>query len=79
LPSIRFHDLRHFAATLMLSEGVHPKIASARLGHSTITITLDLYSHAAAGLDVDAADRMQRALRQYNNCAVVPPVVPAGG
>jgi integrase len=63
LPStVRVHDLRHFAATLMLSAGVHPKIASERLGHSTVGITLDLYSHAVQGLDVDAAERMARAM-----------------
>ena len=45
LPVIRFHDLRHTAATLMLSRGIHPKIVSEMLGHSTIGITLDLYSH----------------------------------
>jgi integrase len=45
LPRIRFHDLRHSHASQMLAAGVHPKIASERLGHSTIGITLDLYSH----------------------------------
>ena len=45
LPGIRFHDLRHTAATLLLGEGVHPKIVSERLGHSRVGITLDLYSH----------------------------------
>ncbi len=45
LPRIRFHDLRHTAATLLLGQGVHPKIASEMLGHSTIAVTLDLYSH----------------------------------
>ncbi|HEV2011386.1 MAG TPA: tyrosine-type recombinase/integrase, partial [Candidatus Limnocylindria bacterium] len=44
LPRIRFHDLRHAAATLLLSCGVHPRIVSEMLGHSTIAITLDLYS-----------------------------------
>jgi len=60
--SVRVHDLRHFAATLMLSAGVHPKIASERLGHSTVGITLDLYSHAVQGLDADAAERMAKAM-----------------
>ena len=46
LPRLRFHDLRHTAATLMLGRGVHPKVASEMLGHATIAITLDLYSHA---------------------------------
>jgi len=45
LPRIRLHDLRHTAATLALGAGIHPKVVSERLGHSTITITLDTYSH----------------------------------
>ncbi|WP_258593355.1 tyrosine-type recombinase/integrase [Mesorhizobium sp. AR07] len=47
---IRFHDLRHTHATQMLSAGVHPKIASERLGHPNIGITLDLYSHVMSGM-----------------------------
>ena len=42
---VRFHDLRHTHATQLLLAGVHPKVAQERLGHSTITTTLDLYSH----------------------------------
>jgi Phage integrase family len=45
LPRVRFHDLRHSHATQLLADGVHPKIAQERLGHSTITTTMDLYSH----------------------------------
>jgi integrase len=64
LPSrYRVHDLRHAAATLMLAAGVHPKVASARLGHSTVGLTLDLYTHSVEGLDADAAERIQRAVR----------------
>ena len=44
LPRLRFHDLRHAHATHLLSSGVHPKIASERLGHSKVGITIDLYS-----------------------------------
>lgn len=58
LPRIRFHDLRHTHATLGLAAGVHPKVMSERLGHSSITITLDLYSHAIPALGADAADRI---------------------
>ena len=47
----------------MLAAGVHPKVASQRLGHSGVQITLDLYSHAVKGLDEDAARRMQAAVR----------------
>jgi integrase len=45
LPHVRFHDLRHAHATLMLLRGVHPKIVSERLGHASVGITLDTYSH----------------------------------
>jgi len=45
LPTIRFHDLRHTCATLLLSRNISPKIASEVLGHATIAITLDTYSH----------------------------------
>ena len=44
---IRFHDLRHAHATLMLRQGIHPKIVSERLGHSSVAITLDIYSHVS--------------------------------
>jgi integrase len=49
LPAIRFHDLRHTAATLLLARGVHPKIVQERLGHSQISLTLDTYSHVLLG------------------------------
>jgi integrase len=52
---LRFHDLRHTAATLMLSAGTHPKIVSERLGHATINITLDTYSHVLPDMQHDAA------------------------
>jgi integrase len=55
LPRIRFHDLRHTHATLALQAGVHPKVVSERLGHATVAITLDVYSHAIPALHQDAA------------------------
>jgi integrase len=55
LPRIRFHDLRHTHATLALQAGVHPKIVSERLGHATVAMTLDVYSHAIPALQQDAA------------------------
>jgi integrase len=61
LPRIRFHDLRHAHATHMLSAGVHPKVASERLGHSKVGITLDLYSHVLPGMQEDAAARVDAA------------------
>lgn len=64
LPRIRFHDLRHTHATQLLAAGVHPKIASERLGHSTIGITLDLYSHVMPGMQADAAEQVDAAIRK---------------
>jgi integrase len=55
---VRFHDCRHTMATAMLSAGVHPKIVQERLGHSSIAITLDTYSHVAPGLQHAAANKM---------------------
>jgi integrase len=63
MPPIRFHDLRHAHATHLLSTGVHPKIASERLGHSKVGITLDLYSHVLPGMQEDAAARVDEAFQ----------------
>jgi integrase len=63
LPRIRFHDLRHARATHMLSSGIHPKVASERLGHSKVGITLDLYSHVLQGMQEDAAAKLDAALK----------------
>ena len=59
---IRFHDLRHSCASLMLMAGVHPKIVSEMLGHSTVAITLDIYSHVTPGLQEAAAKRLDSVL-----------------
>lgn len=56
LPHVRLHDLRHSYATLALKAGVHPKVVSERLGHATVGITLDLYSHVTPSIARDAAD-----------------------
>jgi integrase len=56
LPHVRFHDLRHAHATLMLLKGVHPKIVSERLGHASIGITLDTYSHVLPSMQQEAAE-----------------------
>ena len=63
LPRIRFHDLRHAHATHLLASGIHPKVASERLGHSKVGITLDLYSEVLPGMQEDAAARVDAALR----------------
>jgi len=59
---LRLHDLRHTAATLMLSEGVHPKIVQEMLGHSSITMTLDLYSHVMPSMHAAAVAQIDTAL-----------------
>jgi integrase len=58
VPRIRFHDLRHTHATLALRAGVHPKVVSERLGHSTISVTLDTYSHAIPAMQEEAAAKV---------------------
>lgn len=58
LPRVRLHDLRHGHATLALLAGVHPKVVQERLGHATISITLDVYSHAIPAMQEDAAARV---------------------
>jgi integrase len=63
LPAYRFHDLRHAHATHLLASGAHPKVASERLGHSKVGITLDLYSHVMPGMQEDAADKAGKALQ----------------
>jgi integrase len=55
LPAIRLHDLRHTHATLALRAGIHPKVVSERLGHSTVSFTLDVYSHAIPAMQEEAA------------------------
>lgn len=62
LPAIRFHDLRHTAATLMMGWGVHPKVVSEMLGHSQVSITLDLYSHVTPTMQREATDAMDEVL-----------------
>lgn len=62
-PIVRFHDLRHSHATQLLEQGIHPKIAQERLGHSSITTTLDLYSHVTETMQNDAAEKLDAAFR----------------
>jgi integrase len=62
LPIIRFHDLRHTAATMLLGRGINPKVVSEMLGHSSITITLGLYGHVTPHMQRAAAEEMDRLL-----------------
>lgn len=62
LPVRRFHDLRHTAASLLIAQGVHPRVVMETLGHSQISITMDTYAHVAPALQRDAAEKMDAIL-----------------
>jgi len=75
LKVIRLHDARHTHASLMLKQGVHPKIVQERLGHASIQITLDTYSHVAPGLQEAAAVRFEKLVSpRYNDTVENEPV-----
>lgn len=59
---MRFHDLRHSAATLLLGMGIHPKIVSEMLGHTQVSITLDVYSHVTATMQHQAVNALDDLL-----------------
>ena len=61
-PAIRFHDLRHTAATFLLAQGVDPRTIMETLGHSQISLALNTYAHVLPSLQRDAADRMNAML-----------------
>ncbi len=67
---IRLHDARHTHASLMLKAGTHPKIVQKRLGHSSIMMTLDTYSHVAPGLQEAAAEKFDSMVPRRENRAV---------
>ena len=60
--TLRFHDLRHSAATLLLTQGVHPRAIMELLGHSSITVTMNVYGHVLPAMMRDAADKMDSLL-----------------
>ncbi|MGF6951921.1 integrase [Neobacillus sp. B4I6] len=66
VPKIRLHDLRHTHATILLKLGENPKIVSERLGHSTVTMTLDTYSHVTPDMQKNTADKFGNALQKTN-------------
>lgn len=77
VPRIRFHDLRHSAASLLLSMGVHPKIVQELLGHSQISMTLDVYSHVLPSLQAEAVQRLNALLTNQENPVAVTVAVKA--
>jgi integrase len=62
LPRLRFHDLRHACASLLLAQGVHPRVVMEILGHSQISLTMNTYSHVIPALQREAAERMDAVL-----------------
>ena len=64
LPRMRFHDLRHSAATILMAAGVHPKMVQERLGHSTISMTMDIYSHVLPSMQQEVANRIDDIFRE---------------
>ncbi len=64
LPHMRFHDLRHSATTILLVAGVHPKVVQERLGHSTIAMTMDIYSHVLPSMQQEAAEKIDDMFKE---------------
>ncbi len=62
VPALTFHDLRHTHATLLLAGGVHPKVVQERLGHASITVTMDIYSHVLPSIQEAAAAKIDEIL-----------------
>jgi integrase len=66
LPRMRFHDLRHSCASLLLAQHISPRVVMETLGHSRISVTMDTYTHVMPALMQDAADAMDRSLDSGN-------------
>jgi Site-specific recombinase XerD len=64
----RIHDLRHTHATMLLRQGVHPKVVQERLGHANVGITLDIYSHVSPHMQSDAAEKIDAGMRAALRC-----------
>ncbi len=69
MPVIRFHDLRHTRAPLLLAAGVHPKVVLGRRGHANIGMALDRYSHVIPGMQRQAADALDAAIEAAREAA----------
>jgi integrase len=67
---IRFHDLRHTCASLLLAQGVPPRVVMDVLGHSQLSITMDLYSHVMPSALRETADAMDRALNRRRRLSI---------
>ncbi len=78
LPKIRFHDLRHTAASLMLNHDIPVLVVSRMLGHSRPSITLDVYGHLIPSMQAEAAEKMDALLTpiELSSCTRLHPVAP---
>jgi integrase len=74
LPRMRFHDLRHCHASLLLQQGVNPKVVQERLGHSTPGFTLHVYGHVLPGMQAEASHEMEVMLEAAGNARLLPTV-----
>ena len=79
LPNIRWHDIRHACATLLLSRGTHPKLVQHLLGHASITMTLDRYSHWMPTMGKHTASAMDQALDEADSEDATEDVFPVFG
>ena len=86
LPRIRFHDLRHSHATVMLKSNIHPKIVGERLGHSRVALTMDtshvipgMQEGAAAAIDAAFGTALDKSRRKFGSKAVARPVLLSAG
>ena len=61
---MRFHDLRHSAATILLVAGVHPKVVQERMGHSSIMMTMDIYSHVLPSMQQEVAEKIDKIFKR---------------
>jgi len=76
LPEIRFHDLRHTSATLMLNQGIPTMVVSRRLGHARPSITLNIYGHLIPSMDVMAADKLDELVTPIELHQIAPETSP---
>ena len=64
VPNVKLHDLRHFHASVMLQQGQSPALVSKRLGHASVSTTMDIYSHILTGWQKEAANAFAKAMEQ---------------
>jgi integrase len=67
LPIIRFHDLRHTHATMLIQQNINPKVISERLGHARIGITLDIYSHVLPSMQQEVATKLDEIVKNFDS------------